>query len=228
MRAPAPSIPDKTRVATSATPSIRTGHLLSPQPRFRIILWQMAFRVLSSLRMTLEERLEKYLGQEPQIDPSAYVADAAVVMGAVTLGPKTSVWPGAVLRGDINTIEIGEGSNVQDGSIVHLADDYGVKIGRFVTVGHAAIIHACTIEDECLIGMGATVLDGAVIGHHSIVGAGALVTKGKIIPPGSVVMGSPGKVVKTLTPEEQADLREWAAKYVKVAAAHKARQRPKD
>jgi carbonic anhydrase/acetyltransferase-like protein (isoleucine patch superfamily) len=112
--------------------------------------------------MTLEERLQKFLSQDPRVDPSAYVAPSAVVMGAVRIAPLASVWPLCVLRGDIESIEIGEGSNVQDGTIVHLADDLGVKVGSYVTIGHAAMIHACTIEDECLIGMRATVLDGAV------------------------------------------------------------------
>jgi carbonic anhydrase/acetyltransferase-like protein (isoleucine patch superfamily) len=174
--------------------------------------------------MTLEERLEKFLLQEPEIDPTAYVAPAAVLMGAVTLGPKASVWPGSVLRGDIEAIEIGEGSNVQDGTIVHLADDLGVKVGRYVTIGHAAMIHACTIEDECLIGMKATVLDGAVVGRRSIIGAGAVVTKGMVIPPGSLVLGMPAKVIRPLSGEEQADLKQWAEKYVRVAAFHKRRE----
>jgi len=118
---------------------------------------------------------------------------------------------------------IGRGSNVQDGTVVHLADDYGVVVGDYVTIGHMAMIHACTIGDECLIGMHATVLDGAVIGRRSVVGAHSLVTKGMEVPPGSVVMGVPGKVVKTLTGEEQAGLRSWAEKYVHVSRVHKAR-----
>lgn len=173
--------------------------------------------------MTLEERIARYLDQKPQIDPTAYVASGSTVIGAVTLAAGSSVWHSAVLRGDINTIEIGEGSNVQDGTIVHLADDFGVKVGRFVTIGHAAMIHACTIGDECLIGMQATVLDGAVIGEQSIVGAGALVTKGTIVPPGSLVLGSPAKVVRSLSDKERAGLKQWAEKYVRVAAEHKKR-----
>lgn len=174
--------------------------------------------------MNVEERLQKFLCTEPEIDPSAYVAASAVVMGSVKLGPKASVWPNSVLRGDIERIEIGEGSNVQDGSVVHLADDLGVSVGRYVTIGHLAMIHACTIEDECLIGMKATVLDGAVIGKRSIVGAGAVVTKNMQVPPGSLVLGMPAKVVKQLSEEEQAGLRDWAEKYVKAAAFHKARE----
>jgi carbonic anhydrase/acetyltransferase-like protein (isoleucine patch superfamily) len=171
--------------------------------------------------MTIEERLETFLTRAPEIDPSAYVAPTAALMGAVKIGPKASVWHQCVLRGDIEEIEIGEGSNVQDGTVVHLADDLGVKVGKYVTIGHAAMIHACTIEDECLIGMKATVLDGAVIGRRSIVGAGALVTKGTIVPPGSLVLGMPAKVVRQLSEAEQADLRHWAEKYVTVAATHK-------
>jgi carbonic anhydrase/acetyltransferase-like protein (isoleucine patch superfamily) len=174
--------------------------------------------------MTTEERLAKFLDQSPQIDDSAYLADGAVVIGAVTLAKNSSVWHNAVLRGDINRIEVGEGSNVQDGTIVHLADDYEVKIGRYVTIGHAAMIHACEIEDECLIGMQATVLDGAVVGAQSIVGAGALVTKGTRIPEGSLVLGSPAKVVRPLTEEERSGLRAMAEKYVVVSREHKKRR----
>ncbi len=174
--------------------------------------------------MTLEERLEKYLSRTPEVDPTAYVAPSAVVMGSVKIGPKASVWPTCVLRGDIEDIIIGEGSNIQDGTVVHLADDLSARIGNHVTVGHMAMIHACTIEDECLIGMKATVLDGAVIGKHSIVGAGAVVTKNTVVPPGSLVLGMPAKVVKQLSEEEKASLKPWAEKYIKVAAAHKARE----
>lgn len=173
--------------------------------------------------MTTEERLAAYLDRVPEIDPSAYVARGAVVIGAVTLGENSSVWHQAVLRADINTIEIGEGSNVQDGTIVHLADDYGVKVGNYVTIGHAAMIHACEIGDECLIGMQATVLDGAVIGAQSIVGAGALVTKGTRVPEGSLVLGSPAKVVRQLSEVERAQLKGMAEKYVTVSREHKKR-----
>lgn len=174
--------------------------------------------------MNLEDRLAKHLNCEPRVHHSAYVADSAVVIGDVKLGANSSVWPQCVLRGDIESIEIGVGSNIQDGSVVHLADDLGVHIGKFVTVGHLAMIHACRIEDECLIGMKATVLDGAVIGRRSIVGAGAVVTKGMIVPPGSLLLGMPAKIVRKLSEEEQLGIRTWADKYVEVAKAHKARQ----
>jgi len=175
--------------------------------------------------MNIEERLQKHLLCVPKIDVQAYAAPEAVIMGDVELAPFSSVWPCCVLRGDINTIRIGEGSNVQDGTVVHLADDYGVSVGRYVTIGHMAMIHACTIEDECLIGMHSTILDGAHIGARSIVGAHSLVKKGMQIPPGSLVMGAPAKIIRELTQEEQAGLKEWAMKYVKVSAFHKAHRR---
>ena len=173
--------------------------------------------------MTIQERLAKYLGRTPDTARAAFVAPNATVLGDVTLGPRSSVWYGCVLRGDINSITIGEGTNVQDGTIVHLADDHGVRIGDYTTIGHAAIIHACDIGDECLIGMGATVLDGAKIGDRCIVGANALVTQRFIAPPGSMVLGAPAKVVRPLSVEEQSGLRRWAEKYVVVAQAHAAR-----
>ena len=173
-----------------------------------------------NVRMDPTERA-RFLFVQPQIDPSAYVAPHAVVMGDVRLAARSSVWPTAVLRGDINHISIGEGSNIQDGSIVHLAEDLPVIVGKLVTVGHGAILHACTVEDECLIGMRATILDGAVIGKGSIIGAHALVTKGTKIPPGSLVMGTPAKVVRALKPEEIADIRIWADHYVDLIPIHK-------
>lgn len=173
--------------------------------------------------MTLDEQFATFLARDPAIDPSAYVAPGATLIGDVRVGPQASIWPGCVLRGDINFIEIGEGSNVQDGTIVHLSDDHPVRVGKFVTVGHAAMLHACTIEDECLIGMRATILDGAVIGRRSIIGAQALVTQGMVVPPGSLVLGVPGKVARVLSAEERAGIGRWAEKYIKVAAAHRAR-----
>lgn len=173
--------------------------------------------------MTLEERLNQYLNTDPKIDPSAYIAEGATVIGAVDLKRDVSIWHSAVLRGDINSITIGEGSNIQDGSVVHLADDFGVSIGKYVTVGHSAVIHACTIQDECLIGMNATILDGAIIGKQSIIGANALITKGTQIPEGSLVLGSPAKVVRTLTEEERLSIKPWAEKYIITAQFHKSK-----
>ena len=174
--------------------------------------------------MDINERLARFLGRQPDTAQAAFVAANATVLGAVTLGAQSSVWYGCVLRGDINTIEIGEGTNIQDLTMVHLADDHGVKIGRHCTIGHSAIIHACEIGHECLIGMGATILDGAKIGDRCIVGANALVTQRFNAPPGSMILGSPAKVVRPLSEAEQADLRGWAEKYIHVARAHAARQ----
>lgn len=173
--------------------------------------------------MTVQERLARHLSRTPDLAQANWVAPNATVVGDVTLGPRSSVFYGAVLRGDIARIVVGEGSNLQDNVIVHLADDLDAIIGAWCTVGHAAIVHACTIEDECLIGMGATVLDGARIGARSLIGAGAVVTPRTVIPPGSMVVGAPARVVRTLSAEEQAALRGWAEKYVVVSAAHAAR-----
>jgi carbonic anhydrase/acetyltransferase-like protein (isoleucine patch superfamily) len=155
---------------------------------------------------------------------AAFVAPNATVLGDVKLGPQSSVWYGCVLRGDINSIRIGEGTNIQDLTMVHLADDYGMTVGRHCTIGHSAIIHACEIGDECLIGMGATILDGAKIGDRCIVGANALVTQRFVAPPGSMILGSPAKVVRALTEDEQRSLRGWAEKYIEVARAHAVRR----
>jgi len=172
--------------------------------------------------MTVHDRLNQHLSKKPDTTQANWVARNATVVGDVVLGPKSSVFYGAVLRGDIARIRVGEGSNIQDNVVVHLADDKDAIIGDYCTVGHAAIIHACTVENECLIGMGATILDGAVIGARSIVGAGALVTPGTVIPPGSMVLGSPAKVKRALDENEQAALRKWAEKYIHVSAAHAA------
>lgn len=158
--------------------------------------------------------IEHYESFSPDIHPSAFIAASADVIGRVQIGEEASVWHHATLRGDINRIVIGPRSNVQDNAVIHLADDLGCHVGELVTVGHSAILHACTVKDEVLVGMGAIVLDGAVIGERSIIGAGALVTGGTVIPPGSLVLGSPAKVVRTLSPEEQAKVRSWADKYV--------------
>jgi len=163
-----------------------------------------------------------HLRNQPDIHPTAWVAPGAVVLGSVTLGEHASVWYQCVLRGDIERIEVGPGSNLQDGVIVHLASDRGASVGAWVTVGHRAILHACDVEDEVLVGMGAVVMDGARIGARSIVAAGALVTKGTEAPPGSLVMGSPARVVRTLEEAEQAEIRGWAEKYVRVASEHRA------
>lgn len=173
--------------------------------------------------MTIHDRLALHLTKTPDTAGALFIAANATVVGDVTLGPQTSVFYGAVLRGDIARIVVGEGSNIQDNAVVHLADDLDAVIGAWCTIGHSAIVHACTIGDECLIGMGATVLDGAQIGARSIVGANSLVPQRFTCPPGSMVYGSPAKVMRPLSASEQAGLRRWAEKYVAVATAHAAR-----
>jgi len=170
--------------------------------------------------MTVQDRLATHLAKKPDLSRALWVAPNATVVGDVTLGLKSSVFYGAVLRGDIARIVVGEGTNIQDNAIVHLADDLDAVIGAWCTIGHGAIVHACVIEDECLIGMGATVLDGARVGARSIVAAGAVVTPRTVIPPGSMVMGAPAKVVRTLSEDEQRGLKKWAEKYTIVSAAH--------
>ena len=172
--------------------------------------------------MTHAERLARYLTRTPDLSAALFVAPTSSITGDVVLGPLSSVFHGAVLRGDINEIRVGEGTNIQDNAVVHLADNYGAHIGAWCTIGHSAIIHACTIEDECLIGMGATVLDGARIGAHSLVGANALIPQRFVCPPGSLVFGSPAKVIRPLNPAELLSLRLSAEKYVEVARAHAA------
>lgn len=170
--------------------------------------------------------IENFDRFSPIIHPSVFIASSADVIGRVTLHEESSVWYHATLRGDINEIVIGPCSNIQDNAVIHLADDYGCHVGELVTVGHSAILHACTVKDEVLVGMGAIVLDGAVIGERSIIGAGALVTGGTVIPPGSLVLGSPGKVVRTLSLDEQHKVRHWAEKYVRGSRQYLERPHP--
>jgi carbonic anhydrase/acetyltransferase-like protein (isoleucine patch superfamily) len=164
--------------------------------------------------MTIDERIRNFATKTPSLGDGAYVAPGAFVIGDVTLGSQASVWFHATVRADLNSIRIGARSNIQDGAVIHVADAFGTLIGESVTVGHCAVLHACTVGDEALIGMNAVVLDGAEIGARSIVGANALVTAGTRVPEGSLFLGSPGKVVRTLSPEEQAALASWADRYV--------------
>ena len=153
-------------------------------------------------------------GVAPQVDASAWVADSAQVIGDVHLAASSSVWFGAVLRGDNDPIKVGEGSNIQDGSMLHTDKGKPLDIGRHVTIGHNVILHGCTIGDESLIGMGAIVLNGAKIGKHCLVGAGALVTENKEFPDGSLIVGNPAKVVRSLTDEQIAGLKRSAEGYM--------------
>ena len=152
-------------------------------------------------------------GKAPQIGRNVWIADDAQVMGRISLMDDSSVWWGAVLRGDNEEIRIGRGSNVQDLCVFHTDMGFPLTIGENCTIGHRAILHGCTIGDGVLIGMGATVLNGARIGAGSLVGAGALITEGKEIPPGSLVMGAPGRVVRTLGDDQRQALLQSAANY---------------
>jgi carbonic anhydrase/acetyltransferase-like protein (isoleucine patch superfamily) len=168
-----------------------------------------------------EARVVRSLAAIPQVDPSAFVAPGADLMGHVVLEGHTSVWYRAVLRGDIEPIIVGEGSNVQDAAVLHTADGLPCRIGKRCTIGHAAIVHACAIGDETLIGMGAIILDGSEIGPHCIVGAAALVTQNTKIPEGSMVLGAPAKVIRPLTQEERDGIRILADRYQILAKHHR-------
>ena len=159
--------------------------------------------------------LVPYAGNSPVIPPSAWVAPNATLVGAVSLGDRSSVFYGAVLRADVDTITVGEGSNLQDNVTVHCDAGKPTTIGSGVSVGHGAILHGCTIEDDCLIGMGATVLNRAVIGAGSLVAAGSVVLEGTVVPPGSLVAGVPGKVRRELTAEERTGIRSNAEHYLR-------------
>jgi carbonic anhydrase/acetyltransferase-like protein (isoleucine patch superfamily) len=166
----------------------------------------------------LHRQLDTFLRKRPRLGKDVYIAQGAVVLGDVTLGDCSSVWYNAVLRGDINRIEIGHHTNIQDNAVVHLADELPCLIGNWVTIGHSAVVHACTVGDETLVGIGAVVLDGSVIGRQCLIGAKALVTPGTQIPEGAMVLGAPAKVVRILSAAERETLKIWAEKYVHNAA----------
>ncbi|GHD27880.1 gamma carbonic anhydrase family protein [Streptomyces violarus] len=160
-------------------------------------------------------------GREPQVDPEAFVAPTASVIGGVTLSPGASVWYGAVLRGDVEAISVGASSNVQDNCTLHADPGFPVAVGERVSIGHNAVVHGATVEDDCLIGMGATVLNGAVIGAGSLVAAQALVPQGMVVPPGSLVAGVPAKVRRELTEEERQGVTLNGTMYAELAKAHR-------
>lgn len=165
---------------------------------------------------------EVHLGERRvHVDPTAWVAPGAVLAGAVRLGAHSSVFYGVVLRGDCESITIGERSNLQDGVVVHVDDDFPTVVGDDVSVGHRAVLHGCTIGDGCLIGMSSTVMSGAVVEPGAMVAAGALVTPGKVIPSGTLAAGVPAKVVRELTEQEKAHLVHNAAHYLEIAEDHR-------
>ncbi len=166
-------------------------------------------------------------GVSPRIDPSVFLATGCVVVGDVVLGAGSSIWFGAVIRGDVNTVRIGARTNIQDQAVVHVTGGtHPTVIGDDVTVGHQAVLHGCTVRDRCLIGIGAIVLDGAVVGEEAMVGAGALVPPGMVVPPRALVMGAPARVRRMLGDAEVDGLRASAAHYVEYAARYRAEGRP--
>ena len=161
-----------------------------------------------------------YDGKTPRVHPSVFIADTARVIGRVTLEREVSIWFGAVLRGDMNRIVIGEKTNIQDNCVLHVDEDAPCRMGGGIVTGHHATVHACTVDDECLIGIHSVILSKARIGKHSIIGAGAVVKEGAKIPPGSLVLGVPGKVIRTVTKGEIRYIREGADHYRKLAVQY--------
>ena len=167
-----------------------------------------------------------YDGKAPRLAASVFLAEGSVVAGDVEIGEDSSVWFGTVVRGDVNHVRIGARTNLQDLTVVHVhAGKHPTIIGDDVTAGHRAVLHGCTVKDRCLVGIGAIVMDGAVVGPDAMVGAGALVPPGMVVPPGKLVLGSPARVIRDLTPAELASLRDTAARYVGYAAKYRGGKR---
>jgi carbonic anhydrase/acetyltransferase-like protein (isoleucine patch superfamily) len=167
--------------------------------------------------------IRSYRGRRPQIAESAYVDEAAVVIGDVQIGEHSSVWPCVVIRGDVHWIRIGARTNIQDGSVLHvMRDEHPLQLGDSVTVGHGCVLHGCTIESRVLVGMGAIILNGAKIGAGTIIAAGTLVPEGTVVPPGSLFMGHPGKFRRALTEADQKSIDMYATRYVEYAETYKA------
>jgi carbonic anhydrase/acetyltransferase-like protein (isoleucine patch superfamily) len=167
--------------------------------------------------------IRSYRGHTPQIAPSAYIDPQAVIIGDVVIGEDASVWPCAVVRGDVHYIRIGARTNIQDGSVLHvMRDTNALVLGDDVTVGHSVTLHGCTIESRCLIGMGSIILNGAVIGTGSIIAAGTLVPERTVVPPGSLMMGQPAKLRRTLTAEDLASIDAYTRRYVEYKETYRA------
>lgn len=165
--------------------------------------------------------IKSYQDVEPKIDETVFVAESADIIGNVNIAKNANIWYNVVIRGDVNSITIGENTNIQDGSVVHICHDCPTIIGKNVTVGHKALIHGCKIGDNTLIGMGSIVLDNAEIGEYTLLGAGSLVPPGKTIPSGVLAMGSPARVIRELNEDEKENLKKSALKYVETANNHK-------
>jgi gamma-carbonic anhydrase len=160
-------------------------------------------------------------GQQPLLGRDVFVADGAQLIGEVTVGEASSIWFGSVLRGDINRVVVGHHTNIQDLSVCHVADEHACVVGNYVTCGHRAILHGCTVRDEVLIGMGAVLMNGVAVGEQSIIGASALLTEGLRVPPGSLVYGAPAKVISKLGKKERHTIKSWAEKYCRMAASYR-------
>lgn len=180
-------------------------------PRFIVVLYKL-------------EMIRSFRGIAPNIAVSAYIDPSAVVIGDVTIGPRSSVWPNVTARGDTGPIRIGEETSIQDNSVLHLDEGIPLTIGDRVTVGHSVVLHGCTVEDDCLIGIGAIILNGARIGKGAVVAAGSLVAEGAEVPPATLVMGVPAKPKRPVTAEEQARFAEGVKHYVDKAAIYKAQE----
>ena len=173
----------------------------------------------------MREIILPHHGVTPRIHESVFVAPGVAIIGDVEIAADASIWFGSILRGDVNYIRIGERTNIQDGTVVHVSSEtHATVVGSDVTVGHRVTLHGCTVEDNCLIGIGAILLDGVHIGRDSFVAAGTLLTPGTVIPPGSMVMGAPGSVRRPLRPDEIDAIRRRAAHYVELAAGYRDRR----
>ncbi|MCC6752310.1 MAG: gamma carbonic anhydrase family protein [Deltaproteobacteria bacterium] len=165
--------------------------------------------------------IQSFEGATPVLGAEVFVAESALVLGRVTLGASSSVWYGSILRGDVEAIQVGSATNLQDRCVIHVTTDrFGVVIGDRVTVGHGAILHGCRIADEVLVGIGATILDGVHVGPGSLVAAGSLLPPGKQYPPGSLIVGSPARVARPITEQERRMIAETASRYVELAHRH--------
>jgi carbonic anhydrase/acetyltransferase-like protein (isoleucine patch superfamily) len=164
--------------------------------------------------------IRDYRGAVPKINEKAYVTEGTIIIGDFSMGEYSSLWYGTIARADVDSISIGNCTNIQDGCLIHCSSGFPTVLGDYVSVGHGAVLHGCRVGNNCLIGMGAIIMDGAEIGDYSIIGAGALITQGMKIEPGSVVMGSPGKIVRRTTEEDKEAIKNRALHYAKLAREH--------
>ncbi len=165
--------------------------------------------------------IREWNGHQPNVDPTAFVHETAEIIGKVTIGKHASIWPNAVLRGDIEEIVIGEETNIQDNTVVHTDPGTPTILGKGISVGHSVILHSCTVKDNCLVGMGSILLGGSIIEEECLVGAGALISPGKSFPARSLIIGMPAQVKRELTAEEIASIKVNASEYLKLAEAHR-------